>query len=540
MYSLLHLGKAIGYRNGSALVAHIPYIFPEHLMSDMLIPLNHSNNTLEELKYLCKQLHRGTHVNRYAFCGYCNSSGGYGPAIYSFGMQCAKCSMSSGVITYFFLQIFPITVFYGAVLVFRIDLTRPIMFHYAMFCSSVTFMFRYSAGLVMNYLYSCTALAVAMKIALTLSGVWSLDFLRFVVPPFCFSTRFHDCMVPFFDFFPAVYLLLLTLVIGILIQLHSYKIKFVLWMWRPFQRILAFFGLGSDPVKAVVHTYATFFALYVQKTVSVAIVTSLTSPAFTQNSTENAKTVDRLTVFFDPTRKYFDPRHITLVMIAFMIATALILPAVFILTFYHTTSFQRFYHAKLGPRMQMILRVFTQTLEKGYRDGSHGTRDYRPMSGAFFLSILVLCGIVVILLRELHYTENIPWPFAGFAFTALAMTYGMLRPYTKRSSNNMAVVIYGILATIVNIISFMQQRTQGFYNNQRKVMLALVILLILAVNLVYTVYITYKIALYFSIPQRLVKLVRMVCRWCKCPCGDSVLSDEEQSLMATPPPTYYK
>lgn len=533
-YSLLHLGKAIGERNGSALVAHIPYIYPQHLVgNNMLIKLNW--NISEELHHLCSQLNRESTSQHNYYCSHCKKH--YGPAIYSFGIQCAKCYRFTGLIKYIFLQIFPISIFYGAVLIFKIDLTRPNMLHYVIFCNVVTVMFRYCGGLVMSYLYSHSILPVVMKISLTMSGVWALDFLRFVVPPFCFSEKLHDCVIPFFDFFPALYLLILTLTILILIKLHNYRIRVVLWLWRPFKKLFLLLKLNHNPIEAVAHTYATFFLLYFPKTVAMAILTALTSPAFTQNATEN---VDRLTVFYDPSRKYFDPRHITIVMTVFITAAVLIFPAVFLVILFRTSSFQRFYHAKIGHQFQVILRVFTQTFENGYKDGSRGTKDYRPMTGILFLCLILLCGAVVLLCRVSQYTENIPWPFAGVGFITLAVTYGILRPYTKRSSNNVAITIYGILTMIIIIISFIQQRNEGFYVNQRTTLLGMVILLILAVNVAYTIYITYKIVTYFAIDKYFFKLIRKNCWCCRCPCTDDIIHDEDQSLIVTPPPTYYQ
>ena len=551
-FSYLQLGKAIGYRrkSGDAVVAHIPYIYPAEGLVDkgkLLVRLNMKNDTtdrtmnaLEALEYLCGRMYRDVGVN-YTYCGHCKRKEGYGPALYSFGIQCTKCSLVSGSLKYFALQILPISIFYGVVLLFRVDLTRPNMFHYVVFCNSITFMFRYSAGLAMSYLYSDGSIMKGgLRLGLTLSGVWTLDFLRFVVPPFCISPKVHDCMVPFFDFFPVVYLLLLTAVISVLIKLHSYKIRFVLCVWRPFQRVLERFKLNRDPVEAVVHTYATFFFLYLFKTASVAFITALTSPAYSQ---DNKKT-ERLTVFYDPTTKYFNGRHIAIIMTSFTVAAVLIIPAICLLTFFRTGGVQRFYQMQLSRRWQVIVRIFVQTLENGYKDGTNGTKDLRPVSGVFFLLIILGCVVVIILLRNLEYTDNIPWPFAVGGFTLLAVMYGTLRPYKKRSDNNMAVFMYGMLVVISNFFCFTQQRSEGTFVWQRKIILGLTMCLVLLVNIIYSVYLTHKIFRYFHIHERIVNLVRCICFLCRCPCRRIFKGgeEEEQRLLSNNGhhPAYYQ
>ena len=538
--SWLHLGKAIGIDNHTieTVVAHIPYIYPPNAVNSTHLKIMMNRSIEEQREHLCEQLHR-TFSHNHTYCGQCNKVFGYGPAIYSYGIRCAECSKVTGSLLYFALQLLPISIFYGVVLVFGVDLTRPNMFHYIVFCNSVTFMFRYSAGLIMNYLYtSGFMLQFMMKVGLTLSGVWSLDFLRFVVPPFCFATTLHDCVVPFFDFFPVVYLLIVTAIISIFVKLHVYKIRVVLFVWKPFQRLLEIFKLNRNPVEAVTHTYATFFFLYLYKTMSVAFITSLTSPAFTQAQ----KTTERLTVYYDPTAKYFEGHHVAVIMVSFTVATVLILPALILLTFFRSSGIQRFYHSQFNQQSQLIIRTFVQTLENGYRDGSNGTRDLRPVSGMFFLLLITGTGIIIALLRRVKYSDNVPWPLATAGYVLLAVLYGTLRPYKKRSDNNMAVFMYSILVVISNLISFTQQRSEvHFYLIQHKVFLFLIMAMIITVNIIYCVYIAHKVFNYFRIYRRMRSMARNVCNVFRCPCARYMREEEEERLLSQQGvPTYYQ
>ena len=523
--TILHLGMAIGYDNtGEAWVAYIPYVFPNKLVNSKLeIVLNYTTN--ESREHLCTSINRNpSHGD--IFCGKCKDK--YGPALYSYGIQCAKCKWSA-LPKYLALQILPISVLYAAVLIFKIDLTRPNIFHYVIFCNVVTTVFRYSTYVTMSYLYSPNPLPVLMKIALTMSGVWSLDFFRFVVPPFCFDKNVSDSTVPFFEFCPAAFLLVVTLLISVLIKLHSYKVRLVLWLWRPVHKLLILCKQNRNPWEALSHTYATFFFLYFGKVVSAAVVTAITTLAISQHSTKSEK---RLTVYYDPTVTYFNAEHVAVLMAVFLTSAVLIIPGVLLLLVFHTQLFQKFYHAKIGLLWQFNMSVFVRTLQNGYKDGSQGTRDYRPMAGAFFLAVTLLSFVLMGILRYTKHSVNLPWPVGCVFFVMFALTYGTLRPYKKRSSNNMALIIYGVLAILAIILCFTAQRSEQ-YHGQRQILIILGMLVLTAVNFGYLVYISWKIVLYFVTYERAVQWLSIVTQKCGCPCH---FNEEEQGLLHSPGP----
>ena len=524
--TILHLGMAIGYNETDdieAWVAYIPYVFPNKLVNSKLeIVLNYTTN--ESREHLCTSINRKT-SHQDIFCGKCKDK--YGPALYSYGIQCAKCKWSA-LPKYLTLQILPISVLYAAVLIFKIDLTRPNIFHYVIFCNVVATVFRYSTHVTMSYFYSPNPLPVLTKIALTMSGVWSLDFFRFVVPPFCFNEDTKDSSIPFFEFYPVAYLLVVTLFIGVLIKLHSYKVRLVLQLWRPVHKLLILCKQNRNPWEALSHTYATFFFLYFCKIVAAALVTAMTALAISQHSTKSEK---RLTVYYDPTVTYFDARHVTILMTVFLTAAVLITPAVLVLLVFHTQLFQKFYHAKIGLHWQIKLRVFVHTLQNGYKDGSQGTRDYRPIAGGFFLVLVLLSFALIGILRYTKkHSVNLPWPIGCVIFVMLTLTYGTLRPYKKRSSNNMAMIIYGVLAILAIILCFTAQRSEGLYHKQRHVLLTVGMLVLTAVNFGYLVYISWKIALYFVTYERAVQWLSIITQKCGCQCHFNE-NEEEQGLL---------
>ena len=535
--TFLQLGMALGYKDkgpqSGPCVASIPYVYPKNIVSTKFLDINLGSRTAKESqKYLCDSLNRTVYSND-IFCGKCNSTNMYGPALYSYGMQCAKCKWSA-LPKYLALQILPISVLYAAVLIFKINLTQPIIFHYVIFCNVVTTVFRYSTYLSMTYFYSPNPLPVLTKIALTMSGVWSLDFFRFVVPPFCFNQNVSDSTVPFFEFYPAAFLLVVTLLISVLIQLHSYKVRLILCLWRPVHKLLILCKQNQNPWEALSHTYATFFFLYFGKTIAAALVTAMLSSGISQNSTTSGS-MKGLPLYYDPTVTYFNARHVVILMAVFLTATVLISPAVLLLLVFRTRMFQKFYHAKVGPHWQIKLRVFVHTLENGYKDGSQGTRDYRPMAGGLFLSIILMSFILIGILRSGKHSFNLPWPVACILFAMSAIMYGTLRPYKKRSANNVAVIIYGVLVALANLLCFISQQSQVHYRTQRQGLLLLTVVMITVVNSAYLCYFSWKVILYFVTYERAVKWLKIISQKCGCPCHFNA-SEEEQRLLSTPRP----
>ena len=528
--SILHFGMSLGYNEteNMTVVAYIPYIYPKEVVNRHLEIDLGSRSPNKSKQWLCSKIHRTQNLRENIFCGKCDS--GYGPAIHSFGIQCAKCHWW-GPYLYFSLQIVPITVFYVIVLVFKVDLTRPNMFHYILFCNVLTVVFRYSSNVTMNYLYSPThVLRVLMKVSLTICGFWGLDFFRFVVPPFCFNEKMRDRNIPLLDLFPAVYLLGLTLAIAGLIKLHNYKLKMLVCVWKPFQKLLVVMKQNRDPWEALTHTYATFFFLYFIKIMYVAFLTAIITPGFTQMST---KPQVKLTVFYDPTEKYFATKHIAVLMTTFVVASILILPAMGLLIVFHTSLFQRVYRAKVGPQWHIILRTFVRTFQNGYKDGSRETRDFRSMAGWILLGTIGVCSLLIVLFRSLDHSLNLPWPIGCAFFITTAVVYGSLQPYKKRTANATAAQMHGLLAILANLLCFISQRSEGFYNNQRQALLGISMLLIFIVNMVFTVYIIYKIASYCVKREQVVNFAKKMYTRCRCPCK-RFRNEEEQSLLHNP------
>ena len=520
--SYLHLGIVLGYNHtlNETVVASIPYVLPRNVVMSNLIKL--TNNPTAERIRLCNSLHR-THEMNHTFCGKCAKN--HGPAIYTFGMQCAKCSHWN-LGWYILLQILPITVIYVFVLVFKIRIIAPTIFHYILFCNAVTVAFRYSVALTMSYTNATPALHYSMKVILTLIGFWTLDFFRFVFPPFCVFERLKDMNVPMIDIIPAVYLLILTLIIALLVTLHEYQIRPVVWIWKPFKKILVYCKQNRDPREALSHTYATFFFLFFSKTLYVTVTTILLTDAFTYNGSA----IMKHTVYYDPTTSYFKTEHIIMEMVVVIIAAILILPALFLLIIFHSRIFHKFCQLKVKKGLRIILRTFVQTFQDGYKDGTKGTRDYRPMAGGYLLGMIFVLAMMLIGMRKSTYGINLLWPSGCTFFTTSAIIFGVFKPYKRISANASAVALNGITAIVANFACFVSQRPDYSHGKQHHFLLALILVLVGSVNFIFTIYITYKV-ISSLLPPNGGECLKALWKKLRLPCMHTRHNEESSRLL---------
>ncbi len=124
-------------------------------------------------------------ANREGFmCSKCKK--GLGISMMTYDNKCVKCIGGlRGWILSLFLATVPTTLFFVLVIVFRIRSTAAYM--NGIVCVSQVVLFyinRYPNSLLIA---RNVTTSFFIKTALTINGVWSLDFSRYIIPPFCIT-----------------------------------------------------------------------------------------------------------------------------------------------------------------------------------------------------------------------------------------------------------------------------------------------------------------------------------------------------------------
>ena len=135
-------------------------------------------------EFMCGPLNReGT------LCGKCKD--GYGIALYSYTLECSKCwGHGYGWVLYWALELFPITVMYFLVVIFHIRATSSPLSALVFLSQIVVYTTKLNVPLHMYIENEVTGFPyVVAQVLLILCGIWSLDFFRPVIPPFCVSSN---------------------------------------------------------------------------------------------------------------------------------------------------------------------------------------------------------------------------------------------------------------------------------------------------------------------------------------------------------------
>ena len=444
--SSLRLASCVFYDSQAddVVVAACPFLFPKHMIKNNVIPLPQNVSELNAI--ICGNLSREV---KGPLCGKCVN--GTGPSIYSIGNECVPCSPVN-VVYYLLLQYLPTTFIVLVVVVFRLNVTAAPMAHYVLFCNMIVLYFKfivlYFTKFVLSAYYQLQFLS---KVVLTLCAVWSFDALFFVSPPLCISPHLEDIYKPFIDFLAILYPFILLLLMYIGIELHGRDFKPIVILWKPFQKILVRFYKTWEPSVSMIQAFSSLFFLSYAKLLFVMGAPYYLSTA----ANAKGKNVDPV-VYIDPTVPYQSKKHIYLIIFSLFIAIFLFLPPLVLLIIYPTSFFQKI-SRHLKPRWNIAIKIYVDTFQGCFKDGTNGTRDYRAVSGyllAMWFLLLVVQRVAASV--ALHLTKNttigiVALHMSTFFLTILIIICVMTQPYKHKIANISAVTLLVIFTALVGM-----------------------------------------------------------------------------------------
>ena len=437
--ALLRFGRCMTHEEGNGtFVGLIPYFLIDGFLSNVterhFISLP---ERIEELNdYMCQPLNRKGRI-----CQHCID--GYGPAVTSIGYQCSDCSSAwYGIPLYLFLEFVPITVFYLVILIFRISVTSSPMTSFVMYSQLLVFTFTVDIEAINVIRAEINGgIYVILNIIIMLYGVWNLDFFRYIVPPFCVSSRLKIIHIVFLTYISAFYPLCLIAITWICIQLHSRNFKPIVWLWGRTHRVFFMMKKGWNPKNTVVDVFATFLLLSYTKLMLQSMATL--GYVFIENADNGTSEVVSA---LDPRVDFFGFEHLPFAIIAMLILLIIVLLPALLLAFYPIQRF-RFLLTKLRltGQPQATLNLFVEKFYSCYRDSLDGGWDMRGFAALYlFLRAAVIATDVI---------KKIPSPAASWFFNSLifgsvAMLIAIVRPYKKAYMNNLDALILFTLSVL--------------------------------------------------------------------------------------------
>jgi len=382
-------------------------------------------------EFMCGSLNReGT------LCGKCKD--GYGIALYSYTLKCSKCwGHGYGWVLYYFLELFPITVMYFLVVIFHVKATSSPLSALVFMSQIVVYTVRLNIPFHMYIENELTGFSyILLQLLLVLCGIWSLDFIRPVIPPFCVSSNIKTIHTLALEYLVAFYPIFLILITYTCIKLHDNNFRPVVWLWRPFHRYFVHFRRRWDSKASIINAFTTFLLLSFSKILFV----SFSLLYITDIHYNNLSLPNKCILYYDPTVECYNPEHFIFLALSLCVLLIFIVCPTVLLILYPTRLFRKCV-THCGFRRWHALHMFVESFQGQYKDGTNGTRDFRGASATFLiLRILILINF----LDRQHAT------FTSAAILCLIVTsascfYAIARPYKSNFMNIVDILILFLL-----------------------------------------------------------------------------------------------
>ena len=415
------------------------------------------NNISELNRYMCGPLNREDYM-----CKECND--GYGPAVIYQSVSCSSmCYLCKdtwkNLLIYLALNFIPLTVFYLVILVFQVRLTSAPVRCFIMYSQLVVLGFYVECGLELEntslgkikFTDTDGTLRSGTKILLILYGVFNLDFLHYVLPPFCLSSQLRPIHTFSLGYVSAFFPFLLILLTWFCIELHGRNFRPIVCLWRPFHRCFVRLRSGWNTKSDLIDVFASFFLLSYCKLL-YQIMLTFDSAEITNYFLSDGHESHNYILTSDFSITIFDTNYILLTCCSVILLLFFIVFPILLLFFYPTKAFQKLLSKCCSNRLRIFLYLFIEKFHCCYKDGLDGTKDMRSFSGIYFLlRIIIYCAKGM---TKVTFNFNTPL-VQGFIFSVTALLIALSRPYKKIYMNIAESMLLLHVATLCYIIESM-------------------------------------------------------------------------------------
>lgn len=433
----LDIGMCASYSNDTGLlsVGYCPY---ELQLAEKI--------SLDAGRFVLKlSVHSGEELND-AMCGPLNREGllcgrckkGHGVAPYSKTFRCVKCNDGLKVwmwFLYIFLETVPITLLYFLIIIFNVRATAPPFTSFLFHCQLMSFV--NSIG-VYRILIGYEANPALLHLTMAVLDMWNLDALRHLVPLFCISSSLTNFQVQIIRLIATLYPLLLVSVSYILIELHARNCRVIVFLWRPFHKCFVLARRKWDPRASNITAFSTLVLVTVLKLWFTALYTTY------QNSVRQgdcSEPQDKL--YIDPYIAAHTAPDLPWTLLCGLVVILLItvlLPSVTLCLYPAKVCRKVFFCCK--RHSSHTLRVFVETFQGHYKDGTNGTRDFRAVSSLVF----ILRMLTTIVLYPLNARSGPPAHSISitlvYFLVILALFYAIVQPCKEKCVNYLESVQY--------------------------------------------------------------------------------------------------
>ena len=425
------IGHCMTYEESTNTIAYVlcPFLYL-NLTEDlgvMWLP----DNISELNSYMCSSHNRKGQV-----CSECID--GYGPSLTSLGYECRECNGKwQGLCLFFLVEFGPITIFYLVVFVFQINFTSAPVTSFLMYSQIV--LFELTLRTAHSIRIALVSFPTLIRVIATFYGIWSLDLLWYIVPPFCVTNKINLIDLLFIQQVCAFYPFFLIALTWVCIELHGRNFRLLVCLWRPFHRCVVHLRKGLDTKADMVDVFSSFFLLSCSKLVYQAItVIACRDINLTNMSVNSIESIIYVTE--DLSINCFSAKHLAYSVVSIVIFVLFVFLPVLLLMLYPTKFCGRcLSKCKLGGRSQMVLFTFVEKFYGCYRDGLSGGKDMRSLSGIHFL-LRFFCFIGWRFFSILKLADHDSF-YKILGLMAASTFIAYVQPYKKRYMNIIDVLL---------------------------------------------------------------------------------------------------
>ena len=448
--SELEIGFCMTLTNTSLVVAPCPYIPTTHNFTQFHSIYQVLPNRLDQVNNsLCAAFNRKGFL-----CNECKEN--YGLAAYRYyGLMCVKCSNSAwNWIGYVLLLFIPPTVFFLVFLILDVNVNSGGLTGFIYFSHTVMTTIFFFPSLI-----TLPQIRIGywpLQILLALYGVWSLNFMQFLIPPFCVSTGLTTLQLASLGYVSSVYPLVLCIVTYYLIELHARGNWLLVRIWRPFRRLFINSSRPFDIQSSVIHTLATFILLSYGKNLFVSFTLiegyKLVKLDINTNTLTSLhpRSVDLGAPYFGPTHAIYGALGI------FGGVITIILPLVLV-SLYPTRVFSKLTRC-CGLRRWHAIRTFLEVFVGSYKDGTDATeskRDYRFFAAGYLIGRILTDIDWARRGANSPQTQHYAWLITAVPFIVAAMVFAVFQPHRKWSHNVVDALLFLLLTKMSICIHIM-------------------------------------------------------------------------------------
>ena len=395
-------------------------------------PLPSHGNTLNETG--CSYWNRTG-----ALCGRCLPQ--QYMSAYCYNFTCMHCHhVIWNWFRYIMAAYLPLTLFHFIVLFFKVNVVSSSL-HAVALGSQIMSIPPLCRTVFLTHPYSKQFTAI--KMILSLYGIWNLDFFRPFYSDLCLGIGILPTLA--LDYVIAVYPLLLMIISYLLIVLYDRNYRVITIMWRPFLSLFSLFRRNWNIRTSVVDAYATFFLLSFVKFLSVSFDLLVPTKVYYLHGDHYNYT---LALYYAGDIKYFGKEHLPYGILAIAVTCVFVILPTVTLAFYQFAFFQKFLN--LFPFRWYILHTFVDSFQGCYKNGTEpGTRDCRWFSAAYLVLRCISFLLYGITLNSVFYPSFILFMFSFILLLVL------VQPYKTSASGHLKTnIVFLIVISMFTVAIF--------------------------------------------------------------------------------------